>query len=721
MIDYVRIRIQALSDQPLYACHPVVISFQTDQVIDSKKNLEITIFTEHLCPVLHTEMNSCDMRRKDMLFFKGICKVIDYPWLPGRYFMLVSQKGQWYERVSFSVNHNFKVTIRSVGACLPGSEYRVLSDLAHEHTSVMQSFFSMPASYDLKRRVLQILKYRNYEAWSEVYAVPSYSKLSHLVIASPPCCNDAVVRGFVRFVSISTGCKCEFVDCSTLYDKTRMDPYEGLTDLISRLSGTKMDSDFLSNIQDDEVRQTKLLCLSELDFLLQPQGNYIARQLSRLDDHCVLVLVGSKGTLTEVLPMLRKKVGTIPESDFLALGSPLLEEALSMLMLKLAQCYDPTPEAQDKLVRVFQTVARTGQTDLLTYNFVDQLVTRHILPRYVERINMLDVNEFEDKKVEGIKLSQLQPFDIDLCFFQQGSDSYQDCMKELDAMVGLQTVKDDIRSTANRMRFLMERREHGLPSESLSNGHHIVLTGSPGTGKTTVACLLGRIYHQIGLISKGDVVVAERSKIVGEFIGQTEQNMQMILSRAKGNVLFIDEAYSLFESSSGSRDYGKRAIECLLTVLSQPDPDILVILAGYEQPMMELLQSNPGLPSRFPYHFHFPDYSSDELMEICDRLLSKQQYIVSEEVRKLMHNAIRQALAHKDEFFGNGRWVHQFIFDAVVPAMADRLAFLPRPQSREQLQTILPCDVEKAVKKMLQHRPSSNPRPKIVGFGVQTA
>lgn len=718
MIDYVRIRIQALSDQPLYACHPVVISFQTDQVIDSKKNLEITIFTEHLCPVLHTEMNSCDIRRKYKLFFKVTCKVIDYPWLPGRYFMLVSQKGQWYERVSFSVNPAFEVTVESISPCLPGSEDRALSEIAAEKTHFTRHFFSLPGSYPLKRRALQTLKYRSYDAWSEKFSVPSFAKLSHMVIESRQHDNEAVVRAFVHFVTYSGGYNYEFVDCSTLYDRTRMDPYEALNDLVTHMSSTKTGCSIIDEL---EAGYCRLLCLTNLEALLQAQGNYIARQLSRLDDRCVLVFIGCKDTVSQVLPMFRQKVGTIPKSDFLVLGSPLLEEAISMLMQRLSKCYNPTPEAQDKLVRAFQAVAQTGQSDLLTYDFVEQMVSRHILPHYVDRINILDVKDFEDKKVEGIKLSQLQPFDIDLCFFQQDCDSYQDCMKELDAMVGLQTVKDDIRSTANRMRFLMERREHGLPSESLSNGHHIVLTGSPGTGKTTVARLLGRIYHQIGLISKGDVVVAERSKIVGEFIGQTEQNMQMILSRAKGNVLFIDEAYSLFESSSGSRDYGKRAIECLLTVLSQPDPDILVILAGYEHPMMELLQSNPGLPSRFPYHFHFPDYSSDELMEICDRLLSKQQYIVSEEVRKLMHNAIRQALAHKDEFFGNGRWVHQFIFDAVVPAMADRLAFLPRPQSREQLQTILPCDVEKAVKKMLQHRPSSNPRPKIVGFGVQTA
>jgi SpoVK/Ycf46/Vps4 family AAA+-type ATPase len=284
-------------------------------------------------------------------------------------------------------------------------------------------------------------------------------------------------------------------------------------------------------------------------------------------------------------------------------------------------------------------------------------------------------------------------------------------LQELNDMVGLEMVKDDIRITANRIRFLSERKDQGLPSNASANGHHIVLTGNPGTGKTTVARLLGRIYHQLGLISIGDVVVTERSKIVGEFIGQTEQNMQMIMRRAKGNVLFIDEAYSLVEDGKSSNDFGKHALECLLTMLSQPNPDMLVVLAGYEEPMMKMMQSNPGLPSRFPYHFHFPDYTECELMEICDRLLVKYQYEASDEVRQMLHKAIQKAVANKDKFFANARWIQQFIFEGVVPAMADRLAAQPRPLNRQQLQTILPSDVEAAVARMSQRPQTSTSRP----------
>ena len=133
--------------------------------------------------------------------------------------------------------------------------------------------------------------------------------------------------------------------------------------------------------------------------------------------------------------------------------------------------------------------------------------------------------------------------------------------------------------------------------------------------------------------------------------------------------------------------------------------------------MREMLESNPGLPGRFPYHFHFPDYTEDELIEICDRLIDKNQYVASDEVHQMLHDAIHKEMLRKDEFFANARWVQQLLFDGVVPAMADRLASQPRPLSKQQLTTIAPSDVEAAVEKMAQ-RPQANRRPTITGFGV---
>ena len=144
---------------------------------------------------------------------------------------------------------------------------------------------------------------------------------------------------------------------------------------------------------------------------------------------------------------------------------------------------------------------------------------------------------------------------------------------------------------------------------------HMVFTGNPGTGKTTIAKYLGDIYRGIGALSSGHLVETDRSKLVGQYLGETEKNTLNAIERASGGVLFIDEAYNLFVEDQDRRDFGHRVIETLLTYLSLDDSDMIVILAGYTNEMERLLESNPGLKSRFPYIFRFGDYTPDQLMK----------------------------------------------------------------------------------------------------------
>ena len=144
----------------------------------------------------------------------------------------------------------------------------------------------------------------------------------------------------------------------------------------------------------------------------------------------------------------------------------------------------------------------------------------------------------------------------------------------------------------------------------------MIFTGNPGTGKTTVAKMVGKIYHALGQLSTGEVIVTGRSQLVGRFIGETEKNMQEILERARGNVLFIDEAYTLYDGASDHKDFGFRVLESLLAVLALEHADILVIFAGYEKEMKAMMDANLGLWGRFPHQFHFEDYSVDELLQI---------------------------------------------------------------------------------------------------------
>ena len=210
--------------------------------------------------------------------------------------------------------------------------------------------------------------------------------------------------------------------------------------------------------------------------------------------------------------------------------------------------------------------------------------------------------------------------------------------------------------------------------------------------------MLGRIYHSLGLLSKGEVIAVDRPRIVGQYIGDTENNMQQILQEARGNVLFIDEAYTLY-GSDDDRDFGRHAVECLLTVLSQKDPDMLIVFAGYEKEMDKLMSMNPGLVGRFPNKFRFADYTTDELMEIADLQFQKDEYVLSEQAREKLRWSIDSMVKQHSKNFSNARWVEQFVNNGIIPAMADRLVSMPHAFTRDTYQRIEVEDVEAAMRK----------------------
>lgn len=253
------------------------------------------------------------------------------------------------------------------------------------------------------------------------------------------------------------------------------------------------------------------------------------------------------------------------------------------------------------------------------------------------------------------------------------SDSYEKCMEELNSLVGLEELKSRLTTLFNRTRFDNMRKAMGLPGLN-ENRHHMIFTGNPGTGKTTVARIMGKIFKELGVLSVGEVITAERADMVGKYIGHTEDTMKELLQRAKGNVLFIDEAYSLGDGTRGDRsDYGNRAIECLLGVLAKNDADMIVIMAGYEHEMKQLLEMNPGLRGRFAYTFNFADFTEEQLLEICVNKLHDKQFCMDDAVKQTMRECIYRAVSVKDRLFHNARWAEQFVMQGIVSAMADRL------------------------------------------------
>ena len=198
----------------------------------------------------------------------------------------------------------------------------------------------------------------------------------------------------------------------------------------------------------------------------------------------------------------------------------------------------------------------------------------------------------------------------------------------------------------------------------------------------------------MGLLSKGHTVETDRTKLLGKFIGHTEDNMKEIIEKARGGVLFIDEAYTLIDSGDDSNDFGKEVLNSLLTVLSEPNPDMIVILAGYEDKMMNLLKFNQGLKDRFPFCFRFENYTKQELMEICHAILKERNFILTKEAERRIENIIEKAVAQRDRYFGNGRWIHNLIEHGVIKSMAKRVMSTPHnPYDSHLLCTIEESDV----------------------------
>jgi AAA+ superfamily predicted ATPase len=245
----------------------------------------------------------------------------------------------------------------------------------------------------------------------------------------------------------------------------------------------------------------------------------------------------------------------------------------------------------------------------------------------------------------------------------------QQSLARLDGLVGLAPVKGKVRSVAHLLQVQQRRSELGLAGAKTSQ--HLVFTGPPGTGKTTVAALVGQIYRALGLLEKGHVVAVARQDLVAEYVGQTAVKTNKVIERAMGGVLFIDEAYTL-SPEDPARDFGREAIDTLLARMENEREKFVVIVAGYPSEMRRFLNANPGLESRFPTTIEFPDYSPEELLQILDHFAGSYDYRLTPPATERAGQLIRQAWTRRTERFGNARMVRN-LMEAAIHRHADRL------------------------------------------------
>lgn len=286
---------------------------------------------------------------------------------------------------------------------------------------------------------------------------------------------------------------------------------------------------------------------------------------------------------------------------------------------------------------------------------------------------------------EAVKKSAKKPATQKLS--TESKKTLEELLSELHSLTGLASVKENVTSLIHMQEVQRMRRKRGMKLIPTSN--HLVFSGNPGTGKTTVARLIAQLYQKMGVIRRGEIVEVDRSGLVGGYVGQTAIKTQDVINKALGGVLFIDEAYTL--TQKGNNDYGQEAVDTLLKAMEDHRDELIVIVAGYPKLMSDFIASNPGLASRFNKYIDFEDYAPEELLEIFVGMCKKNGYKPCEEALTQVQKILEKKYLIRDSNFANAREVRN-LFETIVTNQANRLFSIPNP-SNEDLATILPDDI----------------------------
>jgi SpoVK/Ycf46/Vps4 family AAA+-type ATPase len=266
----------------------------------------------------------------------------------------------------------------------------------------------------------------------------------------------------------------------------------------------------------------------------------------------------------------------------------------------------------------------------------------------------------------------------------QKIEQIEDVLKELDSFTGMDGIKKDVRSLINLLKIQKQREKQGL--SVIKPSLHMVFTGPPGTGKTTVARIMGRVFKSLGVLEQGHIIETDRSGLVAGYVGQTAIKVDEIIQKAQNGILFIDEAYTL-SPQDGQDSFGQEAIDTLLKRMEDFRDSLVIIVAGYEEEMQRFIESNPGFKSRFNKYISFEDYKPEELIQIFKSVVSKNNYEADEDLINALFNKFNQLYSNRTKSFGNGRVVRN-IFEKIVENQSNRLANFNGDLSEVDLKTL---------------------------------
>lgn len=335
---------------------------------------------------------------------------------------------------------------------------------------------------------------------------------------------------------------------------------------------------------------------------------------------------------------------------------------------------------------------KKGQGKVDIYINSSRICTRHFYVGKADVVNF-ETTENKEEKFERQEHPYIeQPSNVeDISSNPPEEKSLDELLTELDSFAGLSVVKQSMKDFVDYLKFLNERRSLGFKTEE-NFSVHCVFTGNPGTGKTSVARLLGKIFKAMGLLKNGHVIEVDRSGLVGQYIGETAQKTDKVIKEAIGGLLFIDEAYALKKTGAQS-DFGQEAIDVLLKRMEDMAGEFVVIAAGYPEEMNAFIGSNPGLKSRFTHFFNFEDYSPDELIQIFKLTSAKEEYSVNEDALTVLKKELVKLYRKRDKAFGNARLVRNLFNEAKMQLSKRYIKMLADERTKESMTTILKDDI----------------------------
>ena len=624
-------------------------------------------------------------------------------WMPGHYFILMTNSEDFIQRFELYIDENLGIKVSEGRQCAKFSFEHIL----HEsfQSGLWGLICALPGTSDILKWIYTHVGKRI--ACNETESDKKMEVPKNVVITLR---NDdqssLIARNIARCIDMF--CSVVTTDCGKTFSFKNTNRKEDIDELFAKMRNKP---NFLFEYDKEE----EINIFTNIGILSTEEGADVAKEIAKnISDSSAMVFVGTKQEIENFANRNPSIMKWIPECNYLS-ESPVTREDVIVYFLKniSQQKMRLSPECLDRLCKMLTESYSRGIISSWSISEMRLFVCNDLKQRYLRRL----LSELSGGKT-SVDECPVEVEDINEERLLSSSHSLDKALAEINSMTGLGDIKRNIQTLTNRMQFLSKRKALGL--KGCEQGvFHAVFTGNPGTGKTTVAKLLGKIYHSLGILSKGDVITVDRTSIIGHYIGGTEENMKHILEEARGNVLFVDEAYTLAKADEKSGDFGIRAIECLLTVLAEKNPDMVVIFAGYEKEMEQLMASNTGLSGRFPYHFHFPDYNTEELVEIAKRIIDGNDYTLTEDALKNLRGNIVKVMENHGEDFSNARWVEQFIHNWIIPAMADRLTAGVHSYSPDTYKTIEAVDIDHAFSQYTNSKAKTEmPRRRVVGFNV---